>query len=258
MKSSTGTRKAASNLSESLHRQLNMYALAATAAGVTALACCPTAEAEIIYTQTWVPIGNPTNLDLNNDGIIDFQFASPGPHDCSSQSGGYFQCATVKILPNVASNLVWGTNNSASALGSGVTVGSQGKFQPGHQFMGKEDYGFARSDSQPHSGSSGPWKEATARYLGLKFVIQGEVHYGWTRLSVCATSGGMLGVITGYAYETQPNTSIITGQKSGIEKQHGKGIRSAASFDSAGPVSPGLGTLASGSLGLQTLRANRK
>jgi hypothetical protein len=45
-------------LSKSVHQQLNMYAIAAGAAGVLALA--GPAEAKIIYTQTHVVIGtNP-------------------------------------------------------------------------------------------------------------------------------------------------------------------------------------------------------
>ena len=61
-------------LPNSLHHQLNMYALAAGAAGVGMLALAPAAKAEIVYTKTHQVIG--TNgvypLDLNQDGTIDF------------------------------------------------------------------------------------------------------------------------------------------------------------------------------------------
>jgi hypothetical protein len=69
----------------------------------------------------------------------------------------------------------------------------------------------------------GPWagkgKGARDRYLGLKFVINGEVHYGWARLSV--TLGhqrqfdDVSGTLTGYAYETVPEKPIIAGQIAG-------------------------------------------
>jgi hypothetical protein len=69
-------------LSESIHRQLNMYAFAAGAAGVSVLALTQSAEAKIIYTQTHVVIG--TNhiyeLDLNHDGIADFKIGSRIEH----------------------------------------------------------------------------------------------------------------------------------------------------------------------------------
>lgn len=54
------------------------------------------------------------------------------------------------------------------------------------------------------------------RYLGLKFVIRGEVRYGWARFSV--TLGhqrqfdDVIGTLTGYAYEAVPDKPITTGQ----------------------------------------------
>jgi hypothetical protein len=30
----------------------------------------------------------------------------------------------------------------------------------------------------------GSWKDVTNRYLGLKLVIKGKIHYGWAQLSV--------------------------------------------------------------------------
>ena len=75
MKRSPRPRKPA-NLSESIHQQLNMYALAAGAAGVSVLALAQPSEAEIKYTPTHVVIGKGGvsiyNLDLNHDGITDF------------------------------------------------------------------------------------------------------------------------------------------------------------------------------------------
>jgi hypothetical protein len=48
------------------------------------------------------------------------------------------------------------------------------------------------------------------RYLGLKFVILGEVHYGWARLSVTLEHqrqfGDVSGTLTGNAYETSPTS----------------------------------------------------
>ena len=62
-------------LSEFLRLRLNAYALAASAAGVGMLALAQPAEAKIVYTPTNVTIVGPNgsyNLDLNNDGQIDF------------------------------------------------------------------------------------------------------------------------------------------------------------------------------------------
>jgi len=57
------------------------------------------------------------------------------------------------------------------------------------------------------------------RYLGLKFVIHGKVHYGWARLSVALGHhrqyNDVSGTLTGYAYETIAGQGVTTGQTSG-------------------------------------------
>ncbi|HWY60121.1 MAG TPA: hypothetical protein VNZ03_37005 [Terriglobales bacterium] len=66
------------NLCESIHQQLNMYALAAGAAGVGMLALALPAEGMIVYTPTHRVIAprHSYNIDLNHDKIIDFTIAN--------------------------------------------------------------------------------------------------------------------------------------------------------------------------------------
>ncbi len=52
------------------------------------------------------------------------------------------------------------------------------------------------------------------RYLGVKFLISGQTHYGWIRLTVITEPRGMSATITGYAYETIANKPIKAGQTS--------------------------------------------
>src|SRR3981081_1041616 len=61
-------------LSDSLHQRLNSYALAASAAGVSALALSQPAEARIVYTPVHHVIRKNSyfDIDLNHDGIVDF------------------------------------------------------------------------------------------------------------------------------------------------------------------------------------------
>jgi hypothetical protein len=84
--------RTATKLPESLHHQLNMYALAAGAAGVSALALSSTSEAKIVYTPAHVllqPTTPPFPLDLNHDGIVDFYLL----HSFSHFSGVHFLAA---------------------------------------------------------------------------------------------------------------------------------------------------------------------
>jgi len=61
----------------------------------------------------------------------------------------------------------------------------------------------------------GNWIDATNRYLGLKFTIKGKTHYGWARLTIPWLNVGFSVTLTGYAYETIPNKSIIAGKTHG-------------------------------------------
>src|ERR1700688_1502452 len=68
------TARQPSKFSESLHRQLNAYALAASVAGVGVLALALPAEAKVVYIKTHQLIG-PNGIyafDLNHDGTADF------------------------------------------------------------------------------------------------------------------------------------------------------------------------------------------
>src|SRR5580692_6201903 len=56
------------DLSDSIHQQLNMYAVAAAAAGVGMLALSQPSEAKIVYTPANAQIKGRLNLDLNHDG----------------------------------------------------------------------------------------------------------------------------------------------------------------------------------------------
>src|SRR6202521_2398300 len=122
-----------SELSKSLHQQLNMYALAASAAGVGMLALAQPAEAKIIYTKTDVDVFNtyPPGfaLDLNNDGIADFRFDGFLGLGCS----GSIIFSAVSIAPAFTGQRRSGNairrqlkGYSAAALERGVLVGPKG------------------------------------------------------------------------------------------------------------------------------------
>jgi hypothetical protein len=70
MKWSPRPRKTPSGLSESVNQRLTMYALAASAAGVSLLALSQPAAAKIVYTPIHHVIhpNQSFNLDLNHDG----------------------------------------------------------------------------------------------------------------------------------------------------------------------------------------------
>jgi hypothetical protein len=80
------------------------------------------------------------------------------------------------------------------------------------------------------------------RYLGMKFMINGEAHYGWARFSV-TVNVFLEATLTGYAYETIPNKPIITGKTNGPD------------VVAAEPAS--LGRLAQGASGISAWRQKK-
>ncbi len=213
MKSSSGSSFSLSGLD---HR-LSMYALAASAAGVGIIALAQPGEAKIVYTKANKRIGPNTtlHLDLNHDGITDFDLKDTYS---TSSAGGAF--GALSAVPHRAQNAVWGhtvpSHAYASALPANVKIGTKGQFLPGAGFMAASSI----SGGRPGNFScTGPWADVTNRYLGLKFTIDGKVHFGWARLNVSCSSATVNATLTGYAYETVANRPILSGKKQGPAEQ---------------------------------------
>ncbi len=208
------TSRKPSKLSESLQRHLNAYAMAATAAGVGMLALAQPSEAKIIYTETNVKIGYKSEvvLDLTNDGTTDFLFNN------DTFSGNGRQSSYLNVGGKKGYSMVQefrGGYKRAAALIAGKSIG------PHQQFI---DGGLMADDCIGCSEGShfGPWANdgngVKDRYLGLKFKISGQTHYAWAKLTVKVDYPyglNIVGLLTGYAYETIPNKPIITGKMKG-------------------------------------------
>jgi hypothetical protein len=214
MKRSPQPRRTA-ELSESVHHQLNMYALAAGAAGVGALALAPPANAKIVYTPAHVIVGFKSNfnLDLNHDGITDFEISN-------SYTCPIGICGTWALVFGgaVSANRAVGYYSHArgrqlffSALKRGARIGPVAPFPK--QYFGPMVEVI--SDAGTHTIVLGPWPNTKSRYLGVKFDIKGKTHYGWVRLNVRVQKTAITATLTGYAYETIPNKPIIAGATKG-------------------------------------------
>ena len=226
-------------LSESLHRQLNSYGLAASAAGVGMLALAQPADGKIVYTKTHQELfaNQRYLLDLNHDGIKDFKFSDV--RTAWSQNTTPFSGATAKLaVYGVRSrNKIYGNAKYASALFAGGLIGPKEHFSNG-PIMAE-----VWSDSGRNDGERGMWFSVKHRYLGLEFVIKGKTHFGWARLNVGISQHAEIqATLTGYAYETIPNKPIIAG------KTHGKDVVTVQ------PAS--LGHLARGSAALAAWRSD--
>jgi hypothetical protein len=199
--------RATAPVNSKLDKALVAYMAAAAAAMFTA-----SAQAKVVYT----PANSQTSfgsipIDLNNDGVVDFTI---------SVIGGSFHSELTVVKPQIAGNAVLAAAKGGVAAGFfGVAVG------PGEKFLSNSFYssgrGLPMADAGMYGGSSwfnGAFANATNRYIGMKFVINGTVHYGWARVNVSNYLKGGALQLTGYAYETTPQTNIIEGHVSGPEK----------------------------------------
>lgn len=241
MKSSKRPPRATSRLSDSIRSQLNSYALAAGAAGVGVLALSTPCEGEIVYTPAHDVVGARSNavfhIDLNHDGISDFTFE----HGYFFSNTSFNWGSNVAVVPYKRSdgNGILG-HGGAFPLRAGAKIGPLGRFSSllGTLAGGR---GVGRSHSTEIYGLwANGGKGLSNRYVGLKFQIDGETHYGWARVSI--SKFRFSAVLTGYAYETIPNKPILAGETEGPEE---------GSDDEANPTTLNRPTLQpSASLGL--------
>jgi hypothetical protein len=205
--------KTSADLSESVHQRLNMYALAAGAAGVGMLALARPAEAKIVYTPANLKLFSVTPLDLNHDGIADFTLRTT----YFITSVYHFQTLTAK--PD-GSNEIVGKGVYAAALPLGARVGMARRFSKSDNLMAQVR---VMNTSKSDAHFRGQWADGGQgvknHYLGLKFLINGKVHFGWARMKVSFIQYHEIqAVLTGYAYETIPNKAIITGKTKGSDE----------------------------------------
>ncbi|HSY99053.1 MAG TPA: hypothetical protein VK788_06130 [Terriglobales bacterium] len=231
-------RRTPSILSDSIHQQLNMYAAMASAAGVGMLALSQSAEAKIVYTPAHklIESGQTIPLDLNHDGIADFSFQNYSNTFEGSEQG------FLNVISAQAKNAVDGeaVYDRALALKAGTRVGSKARFISLHSIS------MVSADAAERC--FGNWSNVKNRYLGLRFVIKKETHFGWARLSVSCNSANnkISAVLTGYAYETIPNKPIITGETKGPVDLSSVAQPSPAALRAPAHQPTSLGLLATG------------
>jgi len=226
-----------STLSESLLRHLDCYALAATAAGVGLLALTAPAEAKIVYTKIHQAIGpnGIYDLDLNHDGTVDFLIQRSTYCHSSSCAGFQKSLFAQGALGNGVMGVVGSRWPYASALKSGAEIGPRQRVGiTGELLIVAKDQDFSTIYTW------GQWVNVKNRYLGLKFKIKGEFHYGWARLNAATGGGKITTALTGYAYETVANRPLRAGQTQEISANQDAGATSGTAPDAT------LGALARG------------
>lgn len=177
-----------------LPNRLTQYsALSLAIAGVVGV------NGEVIYTDIADTGPNWTyNLDIDGGGTNDFYLR----HWLSS----YGLFGVLDVLPENGNAIIgrytsidifpFALNNSY-AISAGNTY-----WQSNYQY---QNLNFLSCN--PASNSY--WCGVTNKFLGLRFDIGGNTHYGWARLDVNAS--GSTWLLKDYAYDDTPGASIIAG-----------------------------------------------
>ncbi len=187
-------------MNKKLAKKLTAYT--ALAAGVVAAGT--DADAQIVYVDIdpdeVYTQNHDLELDLNNDGIVDFtlligDYATPaaarllpkaGNEALGSGAGNYFYPFALNLNDSIsATQATWnGTLNGSMLTMAWVFTG----------------------------GSYGNWLNAADKYLGLRFFIGDNLHYGWVRFDIAADSVGITVVFKDYAYNSIPGQGLEAGQ----------------------------------------------
>ena len=191
--------------SNSLTKRLVQYgALSVAIAGVAE------ASGQIVYTDIADFTGGGTvdyDLDLNNDGTIDFTV------DASSDGTGV--SFAVALTAGVASNSFLGSAPNyvyPFALNAGDPISSG----QSNWFDASANNGTLNYVSCYNGAGSSNWCGVTDKYLGLRFQLAGNTHYGWARLDVSASANSF--TIKDYAFNSTPGAPINSGQTLGVNE----------------------------------------
>jgi hypothetical protein len=194
------TSKSPANLAPVLEKHLSAYALVAVTA---LLGSAAPAQGKIVYTRadkTIKPNGH-FNLDLNHDKLTDFTLLN---HFIASSQ---FQSGTLLLQDGAKPNGGIYHYSFAIPLNQGSAIGSKQKFLSGQNLR------MARtSKSSEFTYNGGPFFDVQRKFLGLRFAIDGKVHYGWARVTVTSSGHGMTIKLIDYAYSTVPKQHIHAGQ----------------------------------------------
>ena len=155
------------------------------------------------------------NLDLNNDGVVDFKLEQieNETHFITSSQFYYFSHSS-----RVAYNFCLNANHAAAlnynsfelkAFQSGDTIGANALFTIPNILHSHTQFAISGTGTYSNAGfnSQGAFY-GVDQYIGLKLNAGGNIYYGWARVDV---NNNHI-VLKDYAVNLSPDSSIIAGQ----------------------------------------------
>lgn len=246
--------------SNTFNRQVGLYSLAATVAGVSLMALSEPAAGEVVVTKKTI------HIPLGTDGTPDYVRISMANNGVDNVTFSFYQSGTYRHLnagvANSGSALRVGTGPGFDvyfgALRRGTTIG------PSNAPSSFNEGGIIEISNSTGSNRffRGSWGGSPQnRYVGVRFLINGQTHYGWIRLTVTTNpkphTAIMSATITGYAYETVPNKAIAAGTAAMAASATNKPTGEARTPKRTLDQGPSLGMLAAGADGLPIWRREK-
>lgn len=184
-------------------------------------------EAQVIYTDipdTTLSCSEcDLFIDLDNDGTFEVKLKKiKDSWSIVSNSSSWTKGSTINLyaIPKV-NDAVLGNGGSYGGdvkalelfdpIGNSASWLADDKFRMGSWTGSIEYYGDGGNTDVFASGGYGPWYVANEdRYLGVRFNIGANTHYGWIKLYV--KPKWMLVTLKDYAYQATPDVSIVAGE----------------------------------------------
>jgi hypothetical protein len=185
-----------------LNKKLKSY----SALAGTLVAAANTANSQVVYTDVvpdaTVNTGGMYNLDLDNNGMADFQF---------QDTHGTYLYGTFPITYDVGV-LAPMAGNAIDTIGDGAVAHNLNDAING-SLMWVDDvaasYQLLGINALGGAYTAGNFIGQTDKYVALRFKIGANDHYGWARIDM--NSGGTMITVKDYAYDATPNAMIPAG-----------------------------------------------
>jgi hypothetical protein len=184
-------------------------------------------NSQVIYTDipdvTIDSTSAPFLIDFDNNAVPEITLAVQRVDGTNTYQGiplTYEGALAVGVLgSNVALAGAIGSGSGSSSYSFQISALNDGDPISANQAFGSSSYNVLAGDILVDAGFAGtfpyqfgPFLDATDKFLGASFLINGEVHYGWVRLSVAANASTI--TIKDYAYNDCSNGTINAGQTS--------------------------------------------
>jgi len=178
----------------------------------TAMLFSAGANAQIVYTDVNPDVTINTNggiygLDLNNDGITDFNIT----FNTSTVPAGTNRYILITPLgANKVGNDLSFPYPSALSLNTLIDSSSFDWLGTANQHLISRLWFTPPFGGTPVWQYRGNWNGSSNKYVPLQLDLSSQIFYGWARLD--AATNAVSFTVKDYAYNTVPNQSILAGQ----------------------------------------------